>query len=61
MAELNENNFEDWRIWYMTELIGYMPIRDWVSTNRLPNFDLPRRSRDHEVKDEEGKMVTVTV
>ena len=37
-----------------------MPIREWLRTRRLPSFALPRRSREHESKDGDGKVIMVT-
>ena len=57
MAELNDSNHEDWKIWYMTELIAYTPVREWVLSDELPDFSLPRRSRELKLADKDGKDI----
>ena len=47
-------------MWWFTELIECMPIREWHRTRRLPSFALPKRSRQYEDKDSDGKIVMMT-
>ena len=60
-ASLEPENYEDWEAWFLTELIGYMPIRTWVKTGNSPRFALPKRSRIVEEKESDGTSKQVSI